>query len=283
MDRIETLNNGGFPLTLNDHRFFDQAIRQSLYGVLSTFGDQLPGNGFIISGCTWSTATVGQTYTAGFVFIAGEIVQCDGGVFPTRPIGESYIWDVVENADPAGVKVFRNQTSNNTYFERRAVVISALAPPPPSTSYLPVNAPRLPKKIYDSINALALFANKQQESWSIVGVDVPFDPGFSNMVGGRGLQFRKDDFGVVTIRGDVTSTVVSSPITSMFTLPVGYRPINKEVRIIAFYNNLTGAHFEPMELQITTNGRVFPARTAGNTPSASNNWFVQFEITFNTN
>ncbi|MDB9498561.1 hypothetical protein [Nodularia spumigena] len=283
MNRLETLNNGGFPLTLNDFRYADAAVRQALYGVFSAYSDLLPGNGFIISGCTWVTATAGQSYTAGFIFIAGEIVQCDGGVFPTRPVGESYIWDVVEIADPAGVKVFRNQASNNTYFERRAVIISALVPPPPSTSYLPLNAPRLAKKMYDSINSLALFANKQQESWSIVGVTVPYDAGFSNMVGGRGLQFRKDDFGVVTIRGDVAASVVSSPTTSIFTLPVGYRPTNKEVRTIAFYDNLSGAHYEPMELQITTNGRVFPARTAGNTPSTSNNWFTQFEITFNTN
>jgi hypothetical protein len=278
MNRIETLNNGGFPLTLDDHRFFESAIRDAFAGAHSAFSDLQPGNGFIISGCTWSSTAVGQPYTEGYLFIGGEIIKCDGGVFPTRPIGESYIWDIVETPDPTGLKTFRNQTTNQTYFTRRAVVISALVSS--SLSYLPLNAVRLAKKIYDNINALNLFANKAQPSWQSVTL---FDPGFSNYSGGRNVEFRKDDFGVVTIRGDLASSVVSSVTTSCFTLPAGFRPTAREVRSIAFYDLSSGAHYQPMEMQITTNGRVFPARTQGASPSTSTNWYASFEVSFNTN
>lgn len=124
MNKVLTTNNGGFPVVLNDLRFEQAATRDAFYGLLSAFGVSV-ADSFIISGCTIASYLAGGAYAAGYISLEGEVYKVDAGVLPVLGVGETWYWAVDVSYDSAGLKVFENAASVDTYQVRKAKIISS--------------------------------------------------------------------------------------------------------------------------------------------------------------
>jgi hypothetical protein len=92
---------------------------------------------------------------------------------------------------------------------------------------------------------LDLKANKAQEAWiepTLLNGWVNFGSGFET------AGYYKDEFGVVHLRGLIKSGTTTAG-TTLFNLPIGYRPSNNKFTIIANHNTFA-------ILSINTTGNV---------------------------
>jgi len=122
VDRIITIDTGGFPVKLDDYRFFDAAYRDSINNLLQGFGTN-----FIIDGCTVS----GGLVSAGYIMLNGEILKVDEHLMQ----GNGY-FQKLTTFDPNGLKEFNNGNVYNTYEVNRGIAIA-------NTGTLSISGPRL--------------------------------------------------------------------------------------------------------------------------------------------
>ena len=116
MDRLITSSVGGFPLLLNDARFFlgqagqSQGIYQALNNLLRVFGDN-----FIVQGATISG---GENVAEGWIMLDGELLKVDAHVvdFPLN-----FFFKKVTTLDPAGNKKAQNGSDIEAYQINRGV------------------------------------------------------------------------------------------------------------------------------------------------------------------
>jgi hypothetical protein len=277
MNKFKTDINGGMPIRLDDFRFIIESINESFRGAFANYTTFTAADSFIISGCN----ITGSTYSDGWLYFKGEILPCVGGTIPSPGAGQINYWSVSEVADTAGSRVFQNGTTYDVYFTRRAVIVAGVAP----SDYLPIDSstfttPRLNGLIASRLDSLRFFARIAQESWRSVGSagQPAFGFGFSNYstLGGP-LEFRKNEFGEVTVRGAVQSTSAVGLLTTIFTLPAGYVPSRNLIVPVMLYD-ITGNTRDTLYLDIITNGRLRAAYTLNN--STTTNWATCFEIKF---
>jgi len=211
MKKLNTALNGGWPLSLDDYRFWDDGIREAFQGFLSAFGAS-PDDSFVLSGAEVSGA--GNNYTDGFVCINGEICKVNAGLAGIILSGESLFWIIDEtDADASGDKQFEDGNVKHKYLTRIAYPKRL----PTATTGWPLAPLR---------NIFAI------DDWHAVGAggEPAFQNGwinFGNLLGNpvQELQFKKIG-NKVTIRGVVKSGTLGQAI---FTLPAAYVPSSIQI------------------------------------------------------
>lgn len=111
MDKILTNYLGGFPLVLDDYRFFDNAYRDAMNSMLLGFGTD-----FIVQGCELSGANV----AAGYIMLNSELLKVDAHIM----LGGGYFQKNL-TFDPNGLKLFNNPAvTHDTYQVERGIAIA---------------------------------------------------------------------------------------------------------------------------------------------------------------
>jgi len=116
MNNLKTIENGGFPINLNDIRwiFGQDTYTGGIYQVLNNMLRQL-GDNFIVYGC----ADLGANIGAGLIMLDGELIYVDQHAWT-----DSYFVKVI-TYDSDGLKVFQDATppsGHDTYEKVRATV-----------------------------------------------------------------------------------------------------------------------------------------------------------------
>lgn len=280
MNTLYTLANGGFPLTLNDFRFESTAVREAFKALVSPLGIDTFANGFILSGCEITGTSPNFNCAAGYICLKGEVYTVDAHAVPVPSVGQTRLWSIVETNDTAGAKSFENGVTVQTYKVRKVVITASIAP----LDYLPVTLPpNTPNyRFIDKINMLRKTTILQNENWHGVGDpgEPTFGGGWSNHpTAGMPLEFMRDEFGNVRIRGNVTSTNAFTGSNVLFTLPTGYRPpqaIHKAEWVLAYAASTT----DIARIIIDSDGSFKVASTLD--ASSFTQYYLNFDLSFNT-
>jgi len=221
MNKLQTQYNGKMPIRLDDFRWADAGYREGFYAFISAFGIT-EVKSFILSGCIFTeiSATFPNTtynYTQGYICFKGEVLKVNAGHITYNSEHFLPIFTLQVSYDPAGLKVFQDTTSHDTYEVRQAIVTQQAIISP--FNFMGIDAKTLVQVISDKIFALPL----PEDEWNYVGTtgNAPFVSGWSNESGPYELcAYSIDSFGNVALKG-VASNI--SPIGVIFTLPEGYR------------------------------------------------------------
>jgi len=199
MNKLDTNNNGGFPLTLNDFRFIDDSVRLALYDICGAFG--ITG-AVILYGCQVQQQGNYMVVSEGAILNNGEIWH----VFPHNfsiPNGfnEAPYWNFIEQNDPAGSKVFFDGVTHQVYKVRKATG-SAVPDPAAITSIQMDGLSRLPD-LSESVADLTLAPGA-----------VPSNNAYREIVLKRGRMANLE----LSVYCPINGT------TLLATIPDGYRP-----------------------------------------------------------
>ena len=241
---------GGHPRVADDFNFMLNAINEALTGLSSTLGYNnikvvvLSGINLInSSGTTWD-------WTAGFVWIDREIFKVDAGTI-TLSTG-TLEWSVIQTIDSTGTVLYENGNTYDTYLIRRAKLVEVGTPGPYSNS--------LAMKYSDLIVSIAKdgLAN---EAWKYIGA--VGEPAFLNSWQNAStsiinqVSFRKNKFNQVSIRGLCMNSNFSNSRTTIFTLPIGYRPTH-HIEVLPSYSWTQSNHWVLGIDAVTGNVGVIP-------------------------
>ena len=103
-------------------------------------------------------------------------------------------------------------------------------------------------------------ANKVTEAWKLVGaVGQPaFENSWVNYLFGADLGFRKNDMGIVTLRGSIRGGNVDPVTGSIFTLPLGYRPTDDMYFMTEVFDVATPTNRNTLTIEVkASNGKVY--------------------------
>jgi hypothetical protein len=125
MKKFKTTGIGGLPIVLDDLRWTNEALKEVIGAIVS---DTLIATPVIIKGCVYDADMLSDTnqliMTAGYVYMDGEIFAADA-VNLTLAAAEQFYWNIVTTFDAAGLKVFQNSSSQDTYEIRKLEVLKA--------------------------------------------------------------------------------------------------------------------------------------------------------------
>ena len=124
MNYYKTSENGGIPFVNDDHRWSDDSIRDYIDNHLSDLAVTIGTNGnFYLSGAeiTFNGGTGKYTIADGYVYINGEILKVDTGIYNLVIAPNEYRIIAVETYDTTGDKTTRSGSAISTYRKRRAV------------------------------------------------------------------------------------------------------------------------------------------------------------------
>jgi len=91
MDKLDTSNDGGMPLELDDIEWMDAAYRDAWYGLISAFGITAPTS-FKLSGCVVTKNGTIWTTTAGYICLEGEVLKVDAHSISVSNFYRMLIW-----------------------------------------------------------------------------------------------------------------------------------------------------------------------------------------------
>lgn len=121
MNQLISENNGGFPVTLNDLRFIEGAVRTAFEGLLKAF--QISNDStFIVYGCERAVSGGIVTIAEGAVSINGELCIVQEHSYPVPGPGFFEFFDLDISSIPEGLKVLQNGVSVDAYTVRNAKV-----------------------------------------------------------------------------------------------------------------------------------------------------------------
>lgn len=210
MNILKTDYNGGMPFDLDDIRWMQNSYIDAFNNLLKDFAIGTNPN-FIVTGCE----IVGSPLlylSKGYVYLNGELLQVDEqslpGIFGTLVLKKVTTYDVV------GTEEFKDWISHPTYQKNRGVLELITGSVP--TDKCPISQ-RLTNKVFESIT-------NRGSVWNTVGESGQPDFESSWSAGyGKAVQFKRDAFGRVTLRGQCVSSAPFSNST-VFVLPLEYRP-----------------------------------------------------------
>ncbi len=231
--------HGGLKIKLNDFCWIDESVREVLYGIISAFG-VLPADSFKLSGCV-VTITSPDNYacTAGYVCHKGEVYKVDAHTFAAVGISGDPIafLDIDITNDANGYRAFDDMTMHDTYEIRKMKLACLDDLNPAIADKMAITAPYLDEVIINKIAA-------KDSGWQ----NVVFEGDWFNSGGTYATcQYKKDAFGVVTLRG--FAEVTTPAAGTIFTLPVGFAPNKDEMFVFAS----TG---DPGFLKVSADGTV---------------------------
>lgn len=119
-----TIPNGGMPFHGDDVEWMHEGIKEGLKGALYPFVQQYNGN-CILAGCDISYAAGDATITEGFVVIGYEVCYCPAQTVAVTSLAASSL-KIVSTYDAAGLDVFADSVSRDTYEIRRAAISDGL-------------------------------------------------------------------------------------------------------------------------------------------------------------
>lgn len=117
MNKLKTDINGGFPLVLNDFRWWEEGNRAGFAGLASFLGSNC-----ILSGVLGITLFDTMTYFGGYILFNGEVCLVTGGAINVTTNPFVYV-ELDVTYDPAGLKNFENAVQFDTYEIRRAKLV----------------------------------------------------------------------------------------------------------------------------------------------------------------
>lgn len=240
MNLLQTNYNGKMPLELDDIRWEQDAVRDAFYGLISAFGID-PIDSFKLSGCDVTIS--GSTYncTEGYICLNGEVLKVDAHSISFNPVTQQGAFKLDVSYDPAGLEVFEDSSSHETY-EVRKGKLEAITIVVPNTTRMLYNAQTIYEVVVTKIKAL-------DGAWMNIGSggQPAFEAGWSNAGGAyEVVSYKKDAFGNVFLKGVATSV---TPIGTIFSLPAGYRPA-----FVRYYACLLGA--ATVNIAVETDGSV---------------------------
>lgn len=180
---------GGHHLVGDDLLFMQSSLTEGLMQVLQAFG----GTTFVVSGFEFTNSSGTLTWTAGWIYMGGELLQIDAG---TSTYATDNTLVVVESYDAAGDAEYEDSNIEHTYVIRKATVQGLAGQSLAGIKYL--------KKWRDSHN------NIHAGSW------VPSGNSF----------YALDLAGNIILQGAVTVAAFATPSDdTITTLPAVYRPV----------------------------------------------------------
>ncbi len=122
MDKLKTTNVGGFPLVLDDLRWFFGRLGAPNDGIYQAFNNILRGYGddFIVQGCIEGGAPGAITLTEGWVMLGGELIKVDAQAAFDEATENTFV--KATTFDSRGLKAFQNGSSDDTYEKNRASI-----------------------------------------------------------------------------------------------------------------------------------------------------------------
>jgi len=229
MNKLLTEINGGFPFSLNDLRWQDDAYRLALTDICRGLSANTSAQDFILFGCGLTLHNTQSPYYSvdeGAVFHAGEVYHVYPHNIPWVTNQEPYI-TFPKTYDPTGNVIFSDSSTHNVYEIRKAVFVLSLTAPTEENVMLE-NVDTLSYILAQHTHAQ--YATKQQEAWHQVGAsgEPAFASGWQNVDATvyNPLSFMKDTLGFIHIKGAVMcpSSPLSGWSNKITTLPTAYHP-----------------------------------------------------------
>ena len=231
MNKLLSNINGGIDFTWDDIRWEQDAVREAFAGLLSAFGND--PKGFIISGCERHVGPTTITWSAGWIFLNGEILKILSGSMSGLVNSDWTYFDVEITYDTSGTEILEaGGPSIETYQIRRGKVID-------KGSALITELPFVySKRLSNSINEM----NKSESTDWIDGHPSAF---------AENVWYRKDSCGFVHLKGFFEGGKVIR-----FILPEGFRPANNYTfDILAISKNILNPS-SIKKIYIETDGNV---------------------------
>lgn len=283
MNKLNTTDNGGFPLDLDDIRWLQDGIAEGFKGLLSAFGIN-PADSFIISGCAVVDNAPNYDIAEGYISLNGEVLYVPAHSL-AQTGGHTYYWDLEVTYDSSGLESFRNGTSYDTYEIRRGKLKSTGSP---TGSEMPLAAPTLNDKLKTAVDRATLQTqiDEVRNAWSnktLSTGDVKLSGGtnLGNVSGNiRYLKFGKTFVGCFNVIGDIPG---SSSGTIRVYLPAGVNCHGTAVQVAAA--NGVETPTTPMTLKVAAapgQNYVEVSRVTGDSyaTTTTHQWF--FNFTFET-
>lgn len=214
---------GGHPLLGDDVEYLQTAQTEGLITFLQYFfGDYV-----ILTGVEYTLAPGNISWTAGWIYLQGELCQVDAGV---AVYTTDNFWQIVNVVDVSGNRVYEDLNPETPFITRKATLTGSGVVSP----YLFNSAKRL----------------KAWRDWT--------PPTYSGdwAASGTSPQFGHNLIGEIVMRGIVINLSWSaSTDTIIFTLPAGYVPAQLRTLIAPAIVNTVKTF---LHIQIDVNGDVKP-------------------------
>lgn len=202
MNKLLTNITGGFPFTLDDLRFQDDATRLAIADSIKTIAGDGP---VILYGCGLTIAGTTVSVSEGAILWQGEIWH----VFPhnyavPNPMPEAPHWNFITANDAAGSKVFEDGQTHQVYQVRKAV-----------GSYLPLEG-ALGSVYIDSAPRLNEVGNSTENLAMAAAAELP----------GRTNQSRSIKRGaVIGIDAGLSLLMLGNTFIHVATVAAAHRPV----------------------------------------------------------
>lgn len=204
MNKINTVNNGGMPVNLNDIRFIDDAVRLSFSDLLSALS---AGQAVVLWGCSATPLEPeGHQISEGAIYYQGEIwhVYDHVVIYTGTPV-----WACYFTYDPDGNKTFKDGLQYNTYEVRKAMLCPSGVYP--SNTLFTISAD-LVKPVIDSL------LEKSAINPTLLNNTI--------ILSGSTLMAVKNS-GKATLQGQIVNPYIASNEVSVLNLPANFRPLTK--------------------------------------------------------
>lgn len=214
MKKINTTNIVGAakaPFLKKTFIHLNEAIAEPVSSVIKSLVDYTPGTVVILHGAvvTFPGSLPGTgSVTAGAAYINGEVYQIDANASISVGVGETLIWNIVATYDTANLPIDPVEYSNSVSYNQHEInkfVLSAGAPGSGLADYDDVITL---DKLYDKAEQSEVDgiqtnkADKNQGSYT----NITLINGWTGS-----LAYRKDQFGVVNIKGSINAVSSTAP------------------------------------------------------------------------
>ncbi|WP_317899413.1 hypothetical protein [Aurantibacillus circumpalustris] len=218
---------GGHNFTGDDLLFLQSSLNEAFIAFIQAF----MGDYVILSGIVYTNAAGTLSWTAGWLYMQGEIFQVDAG---STPVSGNPAWEIVETYDPAGNQQYEDLNIEDTYVIRKAAATAT-----GGGAYLWTTARRL----------------GAWKNWAVLTYNGAWNASGTAPLAGMNI------IGDVIMRGTVTVASYSAGTdTVICTLSTTLRP--QELRTVAAPALINGAKTF-IHLQIDTTGEVKPLGLSG--------------------
>lgn len=243
MNNFKTTDNGGLPFVLDDFRWIDAGYREAFKGIMSAYG-VADSTAVIISGCARTVASGTVTIAEGFVSLGGEICYVPLHTYAEPSGGQVEYFDLIVTYDPLGNKPFQSTVNYNTYEKRACKITVASSVPAGYTSY--ADAKNVFQLIRSGIN---------YTTWQTLSTQVLPSAG---VPGTYITTFKRDNSEFVHLSGTyyIEDAGTGAINVLVATLPIGYRPAQNKIFMIANQANSTTGEVSFATVSIATNGEV---------------------------
>lgn len=266
-----TISTGGHPRSNNDLRHMQEGYMQALKALALAFSrgveTKLILSGFSIA-LTGTFPLYTAALTAGFFFWEDEIYFFPGITGLAWDFSGDQLWFTkVTTYPPNNPALYADGINKNIHATVELGVYTAASASSPSdvalTSFSSPSA-SIATLIGFDINQILNSGNANYflhlygiEAWKEVGASG--QPAFSSNWANDGLgankaAFKKDAVNNVHLKGQVIA--IASGTTVVFTLPVGYRPLQYRLFLAYQYHPSTLEHISFAKVTITNNGDV---------------------------